>query len=143
MSKFADNTKLCHRARNPDDIMELQQDINKLVEWADKWQMSFNVDKCSVMQIGHDNMQCNYNMSNQQLPTTDQQWDLEIIITKDLKWQKQIEKSCETANRVLEFIAPQFQVQKQRTVPPIIQTPSLPTSRTCSAILVPTFKARH
>ena len=43
MSKFADDTKLCHRARNPDDIMELQEDINKLVEWANKWQMNFNV----------------------------------------------------------------------------------------------------
>ena len=31
MLKFADDTKLCHRARNPDDIMELQEDINKLV----------------------------------------------------------------------------------------------------------------
>ena len=56
--------------------MELQEDINKLVEWANKWQMSFNVDKCSVMQIVHNNMQSNYNMFNQQLPTTDQQWDL-------------------------------------------------------------------
>ena len=51
MSKFADNSKLCIRARNPDDIMELQEDINKLVEWANKWQMSFNVDKCSVIHI--------------------------------------------------------------------------------------------
>ena len=34
MSKFADDTKLFHRARNPDDMMELQEDINKLVEWA-------------------------------------------------------------------------------------------------------------
>ena len=25
MSKFADDTKLCHRSRNPDDIMELQE----------------------------------------------------------------------------------------------------------------------
>ena len=32
MSKFADDTKLCHRVRNPDDKMELQEDINKLVE---------------------------------------------------------------------------------------------------------------
>ena len=60
--KFADYPKLCHRARNPDDIMQLQEDINKLVEWANKWQMSFNVDKCSVMHIGHNNMQSNYNM---------------------------------------------------------------------------------
>ena len=50
--------------------MELQEDINKLVEWANKWQMSFNVDKCSVKHIGQNNMHSNYNMSNQQLPTT-------------------------------------------------------------------------
>ena len=101
MSKFADDTKLCHRARNSDDIMELQEDINKLVQWANKWQMSFNVDKCSVMYIEHNTMQSNCNVSNHQLPTTDQQRDLGIIITKDLKWQKQTEKSCKTANRVL------------------------------------------
>ena len=47
MFKFADDTKLCHRAKNPDDIMELLEDINKLVEWANKCQMSLNVDKCS------------------------------------------------------------------------------------------------
>ena len=34
-----------HRARNPDNIMELQEDINKLVEWANKWRISFNIDK--------------------------------------------------------------------------------------------------
>ena len=28
-------------------------------------------------------------MSNQQIPTTDQQRDLGIKVTKDLKWQKQ------------------------------------------------------
>ena len=37
MSKFADDTKLWHRARNPDDIKELQEDIKKLVEWVNKW----------------------------------------------------------------------------------------------------------
>ena len=64
-----------------------------------------NEFKCSVMHNGHNNMQGKYNMSNQQLPITDQQRDLGIIITKDLKWQKQTEKSCKTANRVMGFIA--------------------------------------
>ena len=53
----------------------------------------------------------NYNMSNQQLPTTDQQRDLEIIITKDLHWQKQ--KSCKTDNRVLGFIARNFRCKNK------------------------------
>ena len=106
MSKFADDTKLGVRTRNPDDIMELHGDINKLVEWANKWQMSFNVDKCSVMNIGHNNMQSNYNMSNQQLQTTDQQRGLGIIITKDLKWRKQTDKICKTANNRVKLIEP-------------------------------------
>ena len=38
MFKFADDIKLCHRARNPDDVMEQQEDINKLVEWANNTQ---------------------------------------------------------------------------------------------------------
>ena len=116
MSKFADDTKLCHRARNPDDIMELQEDMNKLVESANKWQMSFNAEKCSVMHIGHNNMKSNYNMSNQQLPTTDQQRDLGTIIAKDLKWQKQTEKSCKTANRVLGIIALNFRYKNKELI---------------------------
>ena len=144
MSKFADDTKLCHRARNPDDIMELQEDINKLLEWENRWQMSFNVHKCSVMHIWHKTMQSIYNMSNQQLPTTDQQLDLGII-TKDLKWLKRCktQEKMQNGQQSTEVHYPQFQVQKQRTDPLIIQIPSPPTSRKCSAILFPTFKARH
>ena len=100
--------------------MEQEEDIYKLLEWANKWQMNCNVDKCSVMHIGHNNMDGNYNMSNQQLLTTEQQQDLGIIITKDLKRQKQTEKSCKMVNRVRGVHCPQFQVQKQRTDPPII-----------------------
>ena len=71
------------------------------------------------MHIGHNNKQSNYNMSNQQLKTTDQQRDLGIIITKDLKWQKQTEKSCKTANRVLGFIARNFRYKNIELIPPL------------------------
>ena len=112
MSKFADDTTLCHRTRNPDDIMELQEDINKLVELANKWQMSFNVDKCSVMHIGHNNMQSNYNVSNQQLPTTDQQRDLGIIITKRPQVAKTNRGKLQNGQQSTGIHCPQFQVQK-------------------------------
>ena len=102
--------------------MELQEDVNKLVEWANKWQMSFNVDKCSVMHIGHNNMQSNYNMSNHQLPTTDQQRDLGTIITKELKWQKQTEKSCKTAHRALGFISRNFRYKNKELILPLYKS---------------------
>ena len=57
------------------------------------------------MHIGQNNMQGNYNMSDQQFQIADQQRDQGTILTKDLKRRKQAEKSCNTANRVLGFIA--------------------------------------
>ena len=84
--------------------------------------MSFNVDKCSVVHIRHNNMQSNYNMSNQQLSRTDQQLDLGIIITKDLKWQKQTEKSCKTTSRVLGFIARNFRYKNKQLIPPFYKS---------------------
>ena len=123
MSKFTDDTKLCDRTRNRDDIIELQEDINELVEWANKWQMSFNVYKCSVMHIGHNNKEKNnYNMSTQYLPITDQQCDLGIIITKYLKWEKQTEKSCKTANSELGFIALNFRYKNKELILPLYKS---------------------
>ena len=60
------------------------------------------------MHIGHNNIQYNYTIANQQLKSTEQQRDLGITITRDLKWQKQTEKSCKTADRVQGFIARNF-----------------------------------
>ena len=74
------------------------------------------------MHIGHNNMQSNYIMSNQQLPTTDQQRDLGIIISKDLKWQKQTEKSCKTSNSVLGFIARNFMYKNKELIFPLYKS---------------------
>ena len=56
-------------------------------------------------------------MANQQLIATEEQNDLGITITGDLKWQKQTEKSCKTANRVLGFIARNFNKSTELTLP--------------------------
>ena len=120
--------------------MELHKYINKRVEWANKWQMSFNVDKCSVTHNRHNNMHGICNMSNQQLPTTDQQPDLGIIITKVLKWQKQTEKSCETAKRVHCL---NFRYKNKELILPLYKSLVRPHLEHASAILVPTFKGGH
>ena len=44
--KFAEDTKLCHSVRYPDEVLELQKDLNRLVDWANKWQINFNADDC-------------------------------------------------------------------------------------------------
>ena len=43
--KFADDTKLFGRVRNSEDGRRLQQDLDKLIQWSEDWQMLFNAGK--------------------------------------------------------------------------------------------------
>jgi len=42
----------------------MQKDLDRLVEWADKWQMQFNVSKCKVMHVGKKNPRHPFYMSS-------------------------------------------------------------------------------
>ena len=55
MLKFADDTKIFRQVRDVQDNISMQADFDQLVEWADKWQMQFNVSKCKVMHVGQKN----------------------------------------------------------------------------------------
>ena len=46
---FADDTKLIAIIKNPSDFTRLQVDINRVVDWAITWSMSFNEEKCKAM----------------------------------------------------------------------------------------------
>ena len=43
--KFADDTKIVRQVRDVQDNISMQADLDQLVEWADKWQMQFNVSQ--------------------------------------------------------------------------------------------------
>ena len=55
ISKFADDTKLGGSVRCEEDARRLQGDLDRLVEWANAWQMQYNVDKCEVIHFGGKN----------------------------------------------------------------------------------------
>ena len=65
--KFADDTKVFRAAYSIHDCETLQQDLNKIVNWTNQWQMLFNISKCKVMHIGHNNINFNYEMNGQKL----------------------------------------------------------------------------
>ena len=46
--KFADDTKVFRKIKSDADRQHLQDDLNKLIEWSEKWQMLFNFGKCKA-----------------------------------------------------------------------------------------------
>ena len=71
----------------------LQKDLDSLQEWADKWKMSFNVDKCKIMHLGYDNGKHEYNLNGITLKETKEEKDLGVLIDKDLKFSSHKEYS--------------------------------------------------
>ena len=54
MKLYADDTKIYHQTVDPiKDPQLLQIDLSNLMEWARKWQLRFNADKCESMRITH------------------------------------------------------------------------------------------
>ena len=53
--KFADATKLFRKTKEIGDKKKLQDDIDKLVRWSEKWQMLFNFGKCKCLHTGPGN----------------------------------------------------------------------------------------
>ena len=45
IKKFANNTKAANKIKDNQDRMNLEQSLDKLVKWAEEWDMQFNINK--------------------------------------------------------------------------------------------------
>ena len=60
------------------DKQKLQDDIDKLVRWSDKWQMLFNFWKCKCLHTWPGNTGMNYEMGGSILSKTVKEKDLGV-----------------------------------------------------------------
>ena len=102
--KFADDTKLFTKTKEIGDKQNLQDDIDKLVKWSEKWQMLFNFGKCKCLHIGPGNTSMNYEMGGTILSTTVKEKDLGVTMNANMKVSEQCRIAASKANQVLGMI---------------------------------------
>ena len=103
--KFADDTKLYRPVNNQMNGMSLQQDLNIVSNWAERWQMEFNVSKCKVMHYGKKNIGYSYSMNGQLLEETDSEKDLGVVFSDNLKSAAHCQEAYSKANRMSGLIS--------------------------------------
>ena len=62
ISKFLDDTKIGRPISSDREAMVLQSELNRMHEWAVKWQMGFDINKCSTLHVGRHNTGNKYNL---------------------------------------------------------------------------------
>ena len=102
--KFADDTKLFRKVNTDGDKQHLQNDLDRLVKWSEKWQMLFNFGKCKCLHTGHGNLNVNYKMGDTVLGTTVKEKDLGVTISADMKVSEQCGIAASKGNQILGLI---------------------------------------
>ena len=104
-SLFADDCLLYRQIRSQDDCCILQNDLLKMEEWANTWMMTFNVDKCEVLQISlSSSIPVHDHLYNNPLRTVKEAKYLGVLLDSKLNFNKHIETICKKANSVLGFL---------------------------------------
>ena len=116
ISKFADDTKIGINANDIKAVENLQEDLKRIGEWSEIWQMPFNLDKCKVMHIGQRNVEAKYKLLGKELEICNEEKDLGVIITNDLKPSKQCIVVEKKAQKILGYIKRQFTSRKEETI---------------------------
>ena len=106
--KFADDTKGMKEITGIEDNEKLQQSLDKLVSWAEKWGMQYNIPKCKIMHVGKNNPRHEYFMAGNKLTVVDEEKDVGVTVHKSLKPARQCKKAAGIAGAVLRQLTRNF-----------------------------------
>ena len=99
-----DFDKVFRKVNTDGGKQHLQNDLDRLVKWSEKWQMLFNFGKCKCLHTGYGNLEVNYKMGDTVLGTTVKENDLEVTISTDIKVSEQCGIVASKGNQILGLI---------------------------------------
>ena len=111
---FADDTIMYRTINSERDGVSLQQDLNQLAAWEEKWQMKFHPKKCSVIRITRRKKPiiCDYILHGHILESKTDSKYFGVEINNKLCWNNHIDNICKKANSSLAFLRRNLQISQ-------------------------------
>ena len=119
---FADDTKIFNAIKTSDESSILQDDINQLVEWTQKWQLPFNMEKTKVLHYGRNNSEHNYQIGGLNIAKDCTEKDLGVTFDNSLKFSTHIASIVQKANSRLGIIKRNFSIMSKEIIMPLYKS---------------------
>ena len=87
---YADDLAIYSLVNNGSKKHKLQSELNEFCEWADKWQLSINFNKCSILHFGYKNYNFTYKLKELDLKTCQSEKLLGVAVDCDLTFHEHI-----------------------------------------------------
>ena len=124
---FADDIKIFRTISDKNDQGTLQDDLNTLEQWINKWLLKYHPSKCKHMTIGNNNIgEIKYSMTHNNsiysLDTTEKQNNLGVIIDTKLYFDYHINQAENKTTKMKKIIRRTFQFLDKDTFLPLYKT---------------------
>jgi hypothetical protein len=103
---FADDTVLYREIHGPLDVCILQDDLDKIAQWCNTWNMTLNIKKCvsmSVSRLKNTHKPRFYTLNDHTLSKVDKFRYLGVIIDEELKIDDHIAQVVTKSNQAMGF----------------------------------------
>ncbi|GAB0179422.1 mitochondrial enolase superfamily member 1 [Grus japonensis] len=104
LMKFANDAKLSGEADTLEGRATLQEDLDRLEEWANKNLMKFNKDKHKGLHLRKHNLGVQHSLGSTWLGRNSVERDLEVLVDNKLNMSEQCGTAAKPANRMLGCI---------------------------------------
>ena len=99
---YVDDANVYGCIDNQQQRQAMQNDLTAIEEWSKKWQLPFNIKKCSVIHLGSKNPECQYKLEGKTVHKTESESDsdLGIITDSEIKFHEHNASVMKKANSV-------------------------------------------
>ena len=103
---FADDCVVYSTISTPCDAEQLQDDLNHIYAWSEKWQMKLNTDKCVLLRCTRSltPVQYTYTLNDRALISKSQHPYLGIVFDSSISWSTHIQIVGNRAMKILNFV---------------------------------------
>ena len=135
---FADDTKMYRTIVDKNDETILQNDIDQIAAWSERWQIPFNVNKCKVLKVGKNDQNVKDSMGTLEgrieLEQVQYEKDLGVIFDTDLKFSQHIQENITKANQRIGLIRRNFKYLNKTTFLMLYKSLVRPILEYCSPV---------
>ena len=107
LKMYADDLSIKFYAavNNFEDYLKLQYDLNELCNWAERWCLNINYDKCKVIHFGHAIKAFNYKLNDILIKSSNNEKILGVVIDSNLSFKEHICACIKTGYGISNLIS--------------------------------------
>ena len=142
ISTFADDAKIAKEIRVPQDRDSLQEGVNKLGDWSDENNMTFNNNKFQMISYSQSgthtpSVYTYHSKDGVEIEEETEIKDLGVLMNKDMTFSSQIQKAVTKAKQKSGWILRTFRCRDRDAIMTLYKSLVLPHLEYCSVLVSP------